>query len=442
MLQPITLLLSIGLSLTIGFALIIALISRPERGWIYYVVLLGLLPFLWEIASPLLPRTGATPPYGQAFLPIVILTMLIFVIWLCNQVILWREIPLEKGPLFYPFLFFILANVLSLFNAKDIKSGMIIISAWVYIFLAYLAIYNTINRFSYIESFVKIFITICVVLSIYGSYLWLLGFSDKGASPFGGSGMLESNHVGFILAEGLFLGMLLSMFSNQRFYFRIFYFISFLLIFFTLIFTFSRGAWVSCTVVLLWLAFIQSIKLRQRGIRLAGYALISLFIGFGIFYAHPDVHTKLLTIFKGAEASMSRYEMDVAAWRTFLDHPLVGVGVNNFIVYTHALGERASYGTCDLYSRMLAETGIFGFITFIALMITIYCVLSKGVRMAISGSKEQLIQLGFLAGFLANAIDFLFFGLIYPLPWIFFSIGIASTKLSPERMHIILNEES
>lgn len=423
----VKLLLLFGILLPLLISMIVSMISKPERGWTFYFVFIGLLPFYMEAMS--LQRTGSTNPYGQAFLPTVILTMMIFVIWLCNQIVMRKEISFEKGPLFYPFLFFILANVLSLFNANDIESGIIIIFAWIYIFLTYLAIYNTMNKFSHIESFVKIFITICIVLSIYGLYLWLSGMSTKGINPFGKVGMLESNHFAFILAEGMFLSMLLSIFSDQRFRSRIFYLTSFVLMLFTLIFTFSRGAWVSCGVVLFWLIFVQSIK-GGKNIKLASYGLIALSIAFIVIYFHPATYNWFLTILKGKEASMPRYEMDVAAWNTFLEHPLIGIGINNFVVHTHALGGRASYGTCNLYSRMLAETGIIGFVAFIALMLTIYRVLSKGVRVAVPGSREQLIQLGFLSGFLANAIDFLFFAVIFPFWWVLFFVGIASTKFT------------
>jgi O-antigen ligase len=429
----VKLFLSTEVFLILMIFLIIGLISKPERGWILYVILLSLLPFLWYAASPLLQRTGHFLPYARAFLPIVVLTILIFVIWLCNQIAMRKEISFQKGPLFYPFLVFIAANLLSLINAEDVQSGLIIILAWAFVFLLYLTIYNTMDKFSHIETFANFFITACTVLSIYGLYLWLSGVPGKGANPFAIVGMLESNHFAFIAAEAMFLSMLLSVFSHQKLSSRIFYPITFLLLFLTLIFTFSRGVWVSCAMVFLWLACVKSvISGRERNLGLAGYAFISLFIGFLIFYIHPDVHARFLTIFKGSEASLSRYEMDKAAWYAFLEHPFLGVGVNNFVLSKHVLG-REMAGTANLYSRMLAETGIIGFVAFILVMIRIYRVLSQGVRTAVPRSKEQLIQLGFLAGFLANAIDFLFFGLIYPLPWIFFSIGIASTKVFPER---------
>ena len=432
----IKLFLLTGIFLSLIIFLTIGLISRPERGWILYIILLGLLPFLWYIASPFLQRTGHFQPYGWAFLPIVVLTMLIFVIWLCNRIVIRREISLGKGPLFYPFLFFIAANILSLINAKDVKSGLIIIFAWIYIFLVYLAIYNTINRFSHIESFVKFFITICILLSIYGLYLWLSGMTRKGVNPFGKVGILESNHFAFIATEAMFLSMMLSIFSYQKISSRIFYFVSFLLLLFSLIFTFSRGTWVSTAIVLLWLILPKGIIRGIKGnLGLAGYAVIALFIGFLTFYAHLGVHARFWTILKGKEASMSRYEMDKGAWNTFVQYPFVGIGVNNFVIHTHAL-KHTSAGTSNLYSRMLAETGIVGFVAFIALMVKIYRVLSRGVRMAVPGSREQLIQLGFLCGFLANAIDFLFFGLIYPLPWIFFGIGVTSAKFLPKRQEV------
>lgn len=432
MLQPITLILSIGLSLTIGFALIIALISRPERGWMYYVIFLGLLPFFWEMASPLLRSGGPTHPYERAFLPIVVLTIFIFIIWLCNKIAAQEEVRFQGGPLFYPFLFFIAANILSLINAEEVHSGLIIIFAWIYIFFVYLVIYNTINEFSLIENYTKLFIGVCVILSIYGLYLWLSGMSAKGANPFGRIGILESNHFAFILEETIFLSMFLAMFPYQSFVSRISYLISFILLFFTLLFTYSRGAWVSCMVVLFWLIFI-SIRKGRYYLRFAGYAFIILFIASMMFYNHPNLRARVLTLAQGPElASLKRYHRFEGSLRVFLEHPILGVGVNN-LTTMQTYYEHAPAGSGNLYLRVLAETGIIGFMSFAFLIIKIFHELSKGVKSRLPNSKEEFIQLGFLAGFLANAFDFLFFGLIYPLPWIFFGIGIASTKCFSDR---------
>lgn len=74
-----------------------------------------------------------------------------------------------------------------------------------------------------------------------------------------------------------------------------------------------------------------------------------------------------------------RYELNVAAWHVFLDHPLLGVGPGHFaeyysIAYSNRVGLveiLKKYRGHNLYSETLAETGILGLASFLAIIAAI-----------------------------------------------------------------------
>lgn len=83
-----------------------------------------------------------------------------------------------------------------------------------------------------------------------------------------------------------------------------------------------------------------------------------------------------------------RYELSLAAWHVFLDHPVIGVGPGHFAeYYSIPYGNRVGlvelwkkYRGHDLYFETLAETGILGLASFLAIIVAIMAGLWKAWR--------------------------------------------------------------
>jgi O-antigen ligase len=121
--------------------------------------------------------------------------------------------------------------------------------------------------------------------------------------------------------------------------------------------------------------------------------------------------------------------MERTALKVFVGHPILGVGPHNFSTYVDAVS-RNIVGSADIYSRTLGELGAVGFLGFCFLMVRIGTAIAAGVRSAPENSVRRSLQLGILLGFLSNAVDFLFFGLIFPFPWLLYFVGVASARVS------------
>ena len=74
-----------------------------------------------------------------------------------------------------------------------------------------------------------------------------------------------------------------------------------------------------------------------------------------------------------------RYVLNVAAWRVFVDHPILGVGPGHFaeyysMAYSNRVGlieQLKTYRGHNLYFETLAETGILGLASFLAIIVAI-----------------------------------------------------------------------
>jgi len=96
---------------------------------------------------------------------------------------------------------------------------------------------------------------------------------------------------------------------------------------------------------------------------------------------------RIHALFSGSDASgqtpdssmVLRYELDVAAFRVFLNHPILGVGPGQFaryysMDYVNRVGLRQlskGYQAHNVYFQVLAETGLVGTACFLSIMAAI-----------------------------------------------------------------------
>lgn len=143
------------------------------------------------------------------------------------------------------------------------------------------------------------------------------------------------------------------------------YWIAFIFGLITLFLTFSLSAWLAClliTVPSLLLSIYPKIKALMIS---AGLILIVLSLSLQFSFLAP-------------ESSFSRRsQLNKISWQMFLDHPLTGVGLNNFTVSMEKYGyvsaaTRFLQPVHNLYLLILSETGLLGLAAFIYLLFSIF----------------------------------------------------------------------
>ena len=160
-----------------------------------------------------------------------------------------------------------------------------------------------------------------------------------------------------------------------------------------LLLSFSRGAAVAVFLTLLLMALLRELRLRQL--------LVALAVITGVvLLAVPDYVTRLrslqgVTALSSTDSSQrpdtaltGRQTENLAAWNTFLDHPVVGVGPGVYFKeysreYGNRLGVRYLHSERrghSLYLELAADTGLVGLSAFMAMVGTALVLLYRHAK--------------------------------------------------------------
>ena len=136
-----------------------------------------------------------------------------------------------------------------------------------------------------------------------------------------------------------------------------------------LILTFSRGGWLALALSLTLLCFVTW---RRRGLSLKAPIAILLLLGLLYVPFHALIGARLFGDDRGS--AESRIPLMNLAFRITEDHPLLGVGTNNFTVamgpyLTSEFREGFLFAVHNKYLLVLTETGIGGLIAFLAFFV-------------------------------------------------------------------------
>jgi hypothetical protein len=207
-----------------------------------------------------------------------------------------------------------------------------------------------------------------------------------------------------------------------------------------LLLTFSRGGAVGVAATLLAMILIRELRLRHLVVLLASITAV-------VAFAVPDYVTRLsslegVTSLSSGDSSGStdaaivgRATENLAAWHTFLDHPLVGVGPGVYFHeysrdYANRLGlrylasERRGH---SLYLEMAADTGMVGLGAFLAMVTTALVFLYRHAKHWRSRDRERsMLASSFFFALLAYLATGAFLHLSYQRYfWVVLGLGSA-----------------
>ncbi len=201
--------------------------------------------------------------------------------------------------------------------------------------------------------------------------------------------------------------------------------------------TFSRGAMFTAVVIFGLLAYFRFIRPLHVIVAALGLSLLVLVLdphaalrfaslgGVKTLLAHKTVGYSEPTGGQRGVPDTSvvrRYVLNVAAWHVFLDHPILGVGPGHFAAYySMPYGNRVGlieqlkkYRGHNLYFETLAETGILGLASFLAIILAIMRGLWRAWRrLQHKGSEFADAAMAFFLCLVAYLISAIFAHLSY-----------------------------
>lgn len=187
-----------------------------------------------------------------------------------------------------------------------------------------------------------------------------------------------------------------------------------------LVFTDSRGGFVNLIVTVVVFFLFNRPNFSTL--------LITLFIAVGVAQFAPANFTdRFLTLTElnpfqwnseqvNDESFRGRASENLAAWRMFLDHPVLGVGLNNYSIfyqdYSREIGldnRREARDPASLYLQLLANQGLVGTVVFLAIIASVF---SRLLR-AFSGFKviKRYDEMHIAAALIAALAGYMFMSL-------------------------------
>ena len=209
------------------------------------------------------------------------------------------------------------------------------------------------------------------------------------------------------------------------------------LVFGGIMLTFSRGAMFTAVVLFGLLAYFRFIRPLHVFVAAIGLSLLVLALDprAAVRFASLEGVKTLLTHkaagyseASGGQAGVpdssvaKRYVLNVAAWHVFLDHPILGVGPGHFgEYYSMPYGNHVGlieiekrYRGHNLYLETLAETGILGLASFLAIILaTMHGLWKIRKRLQYEGSEFSDAAMAFFLCLVAYLISAIFAHLSY-----------------------------
>lgn len=227
----------------------------------------------------------------------------------------------------------------------------------------------------------------------------------------------------------------------------------------TVIFTFSRGGLVGLAAALLAWGLFRRVSVR---LYLVGglFCLLLLPALPRDYLSRIFTLTEIFTTLPNEGADLWRFQdismrgrvsEQIAGWRMFRDHPLLGVGYDNYDVYYLEYSEeigldsrREQRQAHNLYLEVLAETGLVGIALFLTLIFALFYGLWRAKHLFRLVEDTEMVMLvgGLQAGIIGFLTSSIFLHAAYPRYfWLLVGVAFAvrnvaeMTAAQPEGSH-------
>jgi len=308
---------------------------------------------------------------------------------------LFLKTPLN-GPIVYYIAVCLMSTLIGFAMGRlNLMTGLFYVLKYFEYFIIYFMAANYLRDKEQIRHFIVAMLVVCLVICVVS--ILQIPAGGRVTAPFEGE-MGEPNTLGgyLVLILSITLGLLVTSDSVKR---KTFPGVLMVLIVISLLATLSRSSWLTVVPMLLTLIYFSKKKLVIV-VPLAIIVLISPFL-----MPHIVKERALFTVTQRREMGqieMGGVRLDTStsarlnSWKDvltkdFIKHPVLGYGITGY----HFLDAQ--------YPRVLVETGIFGFISFMWLLAAVF----KNALYTYRNTSDPLfsgLSLGYLAGFIAMLV--------------------------------------
>jgi O-antigen ligase len=349
------------------------------------------------------------------------------------------KLTLENFPGLIFFLLFIAAAFLSLINAENfLYSLKYILRPLSFFYLMFIVLpYNIINSKKVLINVLKCFYSVGIFVALMG--LWSILFPLSSGLlrqavplPIFGIPILGTNHnlIAEVLISVIPIGFIL-IWETKEIWIKKLLITGVLLMIAINLLTFSRTGWIALAFELLVLVLVKYRKNIRNYFELG--LVVLLIISPLLVYGYIFTTSEIVGV-----SNLNRIALTKIALEIFYKHPIVGAGIGTFVDqvamnrwYIVDFGSPSeAHGVAQ---KLLAETGLLGFLTFFSLLGYIIWRLVNSYRQMPKDSPYKYILLALILSS-AGSIIFQLFNTSYFVSklWLPLGVALAAARLAEE----------
>lgn len=387
-----------------------------------YVDLLAVFVFLaWALRSLLLPPHG-----GLRFV---------------KEIGKGAKFSWENFPGFLFFLLFILASLLSLVNTDNFLFSLkYVLRPLSFFYLMFVVLpYNVINSKKVLVNVFWSLFSVGIFVALMGlwSVLFPAGtglFRRALPLPIFGISVLGTNHnlIAEVLISVIPIGFIL-IWETRDILIRKFLIIGVLLMSVVNLLTFSRTGWIALAFELLVLVLVKYRKSIRSLFELG--LVIFLILSPLVLYGYIFMTSEIVR-----SSNLNRLALTKIALETFVKYPIVGAGAGTFVEqvardrwYVVDFGNPSE--AHGVVQKLLAETGLLGFLTFFAMLGYIIWRLIRAYRNSEKDSSYKYILLALILSS-GGSIIFQLFNTSYFVSKLWLPLGVALAAARLAENHV------
>lgn len=349
------------------------------------------------------------------------------------------KLTLENFPGVFFFLLFFFASLLSLINTENfLFSVKYILRPLTFFYLMFVVLpYNIINSKKVLMKVFQIFFAVGIFVALMG--LWSVLFPATPSLlrravplPIFGISILGTNHnlIAEVLTSIIPIGFIL-IWEAKEIWLKKILIIGTLLMAVINLLTFSRTGWIALAFELLVLVLIKYRKNIKNffELGLVVFLIISPLLVYGYIFMTSEIVRS---------SNLNRLALTKIALETFSKHPIVGAGAGTFVEqvardkwYIIDFGNPSE--AHGVVQKLLAETGLLGFLTFFALLSYVIWRLIKTYRGLPAEARFKYVLLAMILSVFGSII-FQLFNTSYFVSklWLPLGVALAAARLAEE----------
>lgn len=395
-----------GVSFFLGLLLMFMGFLSKQPKQFYLTLFFFSLPIIANknLMPPIYPHIGGPSSIYLSFYDFPLLMLYLLLI---PTGIVFKKVNLSLSKEAFFMLGIICISILSMINSANFSLSLYEILRLIIMFMVFMYISKNVSSIDDIKCFIVpmlaglLFASLIGIAQFFG--IWILGLrflGQEGAQSFRSISRVGST-LGHPNSFAIYLGYFLPItvgifFLNLRKIYKLITSIIFSLGLLVLILTLTRAGWAGFILAVI-VFLLLGLRARIFSIREALFILsiLVLLLGIIMVFFYNGIFVRLFTYDYGSAAS--RIPLMRIALNMIKEHPLIGVGSNNYFEVMRSYGySNINNVVHNSYLLIAAQIGIPGLLFFLSFVVLIY---KKGLSLIFSKSRLcQCLSIGILAG--------------------------------------------